>query len=106
MKSEEIRYILKNAVQSYLALRDASFGTGAGSYVESRISYAATEIAGRTEDSQREDIAVAQEAFKRLIDEMTRARAQIQGYSLDNTIGEKTLAIALRNLCPLWPICE
>lgn len=55
----------------------------------------------------RTALSKADDAFRRLIDEMIAARATIKDYEVTHpdSIGEETLHFARLRLCPLFPIC-
>jgi hypothetical protein len=55
----------------------------------------------------RAAMRIASEGMKAIIDEMNIARIKIPDYltARPDSIGETTLAVAMKILCPLWPFC-
>lgn len=86
------------------------FGDGADADIQRFSTKAADEIlrSSDTTISSMEDlIRKCESNFQILVDKMVQAGERIPGYqaSRPNIIGEKTLDLALKDLCPLWPIC-
>jgi hypothetical protein len=92
--------------ESYANHRQMRFGPGAREFFDQHAQNAANEMRQQPSISEghvRAMIAV----FERLVDEMISASKEIPGYASANpgTIGEDTLAAALRKLCPIFPFC-
>jgi hypothetical protein len=98
------------AAEARASLNGVRFGEGVDHQLRYFSEQAADRILRRAagEEAQREAlIAEGVAAFQAVVDRMVEARKGIAGYEQRNPdmIGEETLSWALRNLCPLWPIC-
>jgi hypothetical protein len=98
------------AAETRASANGVRFGEGANHQLRYFSEQAADRILRRAagEEAQRESfIAEGVAAFEAVVDRMVVARKGIAGYEQRNpgVIGEETLSRALRDLCPLWPIC-
>ena len=110
MDATEISKRLFDTAVKRARSREVRLGEGADSYIHVLSGKAADEIirySNATNSSVEPLVRSCELIFETLIDEMLLARKNIPGYQTlqPNIIGEQTLAAALKELCPMWPIC-
>lgn len=110
MDSTEISKRLFDTAVKRARSREVRLGQGADSDIQALSRKAADEIirySTATNSSVEALVRSCERMFEILIDEMLLARKNIPGYqtSQPNIIGEETLAAALKELCPMWPVC-
>ncbi|MEL6798706.1 MAG: hypothetical protein AAFO80_02410 [Pseudomonadota bacterium] len=90
------------------------FGDGAEQDIRGLCQKAASElgrnvigIAGIRSAGGEVKLRQSEVALEVFVEEMVKAAQAQPGYlaTNSNVIGEQTFAVALRSLCPIWPIC-
>jgi len=110
MDTQELSQRLYKAATDEARRRKLRFGDGAESTILNMADSAAYKILNLASVSGLDEASLMRSgeiAFEILVDRMIEARKRIDGYTKahPNTIGEATLEIALRKLCPMWPLC-
>lgn len=105
--AELIAARLYEAAEGRAKMRGYRFGDGSESDMKSLAGRAAQTLNESSEAPSNAVLRAAEVAFERLVDGMIEASEQISGYrkAHPGVIGERTLARAMKQLCPLWPIC-
>jgi hypothetical protein len=98
------------AAEAVAKSRGFRFGDGAEGDILNYAQVAYEKIYERallTNASERELMREGEHAFEQLVDAMIDGANKIEGYRAKrgDVIGEQTLAWAISQLCPLWPIC-
>lgn len=95
------------------AKRGYRFGDGVEREIPRRTLDMAKRILERAANEGRSELVeldarTSEAQLDQLVDAMIEAGRSIPGYfqSRGAVIGEQTIDIALRRLCPLWPICD
>ena len=96
----------------YATSRGFRFGSGAAGFFKDAANRAAKDILEKPDvDPDGPLFAVlirhGDRAFETLIDAMIAGANELPNYLANHpqTIGEETLAFAMSELCPMWPIC-
>lgn len=110
MDGQQIAKRLFDAAVERARNQKVRLGNGADNDIRALSRKAASEIIRHSEATNSSIEAMVRSSeriFENLIDEMLFSRSKIPGYqnSYPGVIGEQTLALALRELCPMWPIC-
>ena len=109
MNEKDLTDILFAAAERRARSSGVRFGQGADNSIHQFAQQGAQRILEQQPQVNRRDsiISQAESAFEKLVEEMVRASAEIEGYRLSNpnVIGEQTLTLALSRLCPCFPIC-
>ncbi len=110
LNTSELAISLFDAAADRAKANDLAFGSGAEQWIREKCQEAALSINMSAESDPQSALTAAQtaeSAFQKLVDAMASARLRIEGYAdaHPDEIGEETLSSALKELCPLWPIC-
>jgi hypothetical protein len=106
-----VHHRLVSYAEWYVSKQGYRFGPGAERDINKMLGRSARRLRSEVrnlEDEQAEVVLRRAEAsIRRLINRMLREREAIPGYASAHrgTVGEETLHLALKGICPLWPIC-
>jgi len=106
-----VRERLVSYAHWYVSKKGYRFGPGANADIDLMLQRGArkvhSETRGRSDEDAEATLRKAEASIRRLVNRMIREADRIPGYAARNrrTVGEQTLSFALKDLCPLWPIC-